>query len=222
MAALPLHGADVGARADLRCAPHDGQLVRVFHQAHFVQHAAQVALGLGAQGAETHPGAHLLQPAVHAAFQAGVRGERVPDGVSVFQQAGQAGVELGHGEGLVHAQRLGGGLRAQADAVPDLALQVLGLAEQGGAALGRDHQPAIGLAEAGEVIEVAVVPVEEVAVAVALALRRGGDDGDAAIAQLGGHAGAAFGVEGIGSAGVHGGHCGPNGMSRGSLRGERR
>jgi hypothetical protein len=80
-------------------------------------------------------------------------------------------------------------------AVPDLALQVLGRAEQRGAAVARQHQPGVGLGEAGQVIEVAVVAKQEVAVAVALALGRGRDDGDAVLAQLRGEARAALGVD---------------------------
>jgi hypothetical protein len=48
--------------------------------------------------------------------------------------------------------------------------------------------------KAGQVIKVAVVAVEKVAVAVALAFGRGGDDGDAAFTELGGQARAALGV----------------------------
>jgi hypothetical protein len=98
-------------------------------------------------------------------------------------------------EGFVDAERRGRGLGAEAVAVPDLALQVLRRAEQRGAAVARQHQPGVGLGEAGQVIEVAVVPVQEVGVAVARALGRGRDDGDAVLAELRGEARAALGVD---------------------------
>jgi hypothetical protein len=65
-AGAQLHGADVGPGADLRGTAHGGDLVCVFHHAHFVQDAAQVALLLGAQCPVAHPCAHLAQPAVYA------------------------------------------------------------------------------------------------------------------------------------------------------------
>ena len=88
------------------------------------------------------------------------------------------------------------GLGAEPEAVPDLALQVLGCAEQRALAVAGDHQPGVRLGESGEVVEVAVVPVEEVAVPVARALGRGGHQGDALRAELGGDARAALGVVG--------------------------
>ena len=63
-----------------------------------------------------------------------------------------------------------GGRVAQAVAVPDLALQVLGLAEQRAAAVVRQHQAGAGLGEAGQVIEVAVEAVDVAGVAVAQVL----------------------------------------------------
>ncbi|MNU88153.1 hypothetical protein D3C71_779570 [compost metagenome] len=190
-----LHRADVGAGADLRGAAHDVLLVRVLHEAHLVERAAQVALLLGAQRAVAHARAHRLQPAVDAGFQALVGGEGEPHGRAVLEQLRQLGVEVVHREGLVHAQRGGGGVGAEAVAVPDLAFQVFRRAEQRGAAVARQHQPGVGLGETGQVVEVAVVAEQEVAVAVALALGRGGNDGDAVLAQLRSEARAALGVD---------------------------
>ncbi|MDT4850456.1 hypothetical protein FQZ97_846080 [compost metagenome] len=78
---------------------------------------------------------------------------------------------------------LGRGVRAEPDAIPDLALQVLRLAEQRGAAFGGDNQPGVGLGETGEVIKVTVVPVDEIGVAVARPFQCGGHDGDATAQQ---------------------------------------
>ncbi|CFW42537.1 Uncharacterised protein [Bordetella pertussis] len=61
-------------------------------------------------------------------------------------------------------------------------LGMLVAAEQQGAigGAGDQHQPGLGLGEAGQVEEIAVVPVRILGVAIAQGLRRGGQDGDAA------------------------------------------
>jgi hypothetical protein len=112
-------------------------------------------------------------------------------------------LDLGVGVGGAQAQRLGRGLGAQAVAVPDFALFVFGLAKQGCSTVRLDDQRGTGLGKASEVVKVAVVPVQKVAVAVARPLGGGGDDGDAVFAQLGGNQGAALGVEGLGGGVVH-------------------
>ena len=164
-------------------------------RAHFVEQAAQVALLLGAQSAVTHTRAHRLQPAIHQTLQPGVDGKGVPNGAAVFQQLGHVRGHLANRQSPVHAQCSRCCFWPQADAVPDFALQVFGLAKQRALAIGRDHQTGVRLCEAGQVIKVAVVPVQVIAVAVALALGRGGDDGNAACTQLGSEAGTALGVE---------------------------
>ena len=67
---------------------------------------------------------------------------------------------------------------------------------RGGPLQRHDHGHGLRLTEAGQVVEIAVVPVLEVAVAVARALRRGGHDGHAGAlgvaGQVGGHRGAAL------------------------------
>ena len=193
------HGADVADGADLGGAAHGGNLVRVLHQAHFVQRYTQVAQRGGAQRAVAHPGAGRLHPGLDTALQSGVGGKRKPDRVASFQQRRQLAVQLGDGKGLVHAQRRGCCVRAEAVAVPDLALQVLGLAKQGAVTRTREQQPRFGLGKAAEVVKVAVGPVREIVVAVALLLRRRRNEGDVVAAQLGCQCGAALGIE----AGVH-------------------
>ncbi len=125
------------AGADVRGAAHHVQLVRVFHQAHFIEQGTQVALLRGHQHALAHARAHRGQPAFHARSQAGVGGKRVPDLLAVFQQARQQGVEFGKRVRSVHPQGGGRGLGAQAVAVPDFALQVFGRAKQRAVALRR-------------------------------------------------------------------------------------
>jgi hypothetical protein len=198
-----LHRAHVGAGADGCGAPHDVLLVRVLHQAHLVQHGAQVALLFGAQGAVAHARAHLVQPAGHALFEPLVDCEREPHGVAVLQQPRQLPVEFTDGEGRMHAERADRRFRAEPVAVPDLPLQVLGLAEQRAVAVAGDHQPGVRLGEAGQVIEVAVMAEQEVGVPVARPLRRRRNDRDAVAAELCRHAGTALGVERGGHGGVH-------------------
>jgi hypothetical protein len=188
--------ARMWARA-LMAAAHDALLMRVFDQAHLVEQAAQVALLVGAQSAVAHPRTHRLQPSIHAALQARMDGKRVPDGAAVFQQLGHLCGQLGRRQGPAHTQSGGRSFWPQTDAIPNFALQVFGLAKQRGLAFGRDHQRGLRLGETRQVIKIAVVAVQVIAVAVALTLGCGGDDGNAARAQLGGQAGTAVGVQGV-------------------------
>ncbi|MNV39880.1 hypothetical protein D3C71_1314720 [compost metagenome] len=199
-----LHGADVGLRADGACAAHDVLLMRVLEQAHLVEQRAQVVLFCGADGAIAHTAAHHVEPALHPRRQSAVRGKRVPDAGRVFEQARQLAVQLGHRMSRVHSQRSGRGGRAEAVAIPDLALQVLGLAKQRAAAIVGQHQASTRLGEASQVVEVTVVAEQKVAVAVARALQRRRNDGNAPGAQLGSQVRAALGVDRGRHGGVHG------------------
>ena len=194
-AGAALHGADVGLSTDGGSAAHHVLLVGILHQPHLVQQRAEVALLARAERAEAHPRPHLAEPAFHAGGQALMRGEGEPDAAAVFQQARQLRFQRGRRVRGIHAQGGDGGLGAQPVAVPYLALQILGLAEQRACAVRSQHQAGAGLGEAGQVIEVTVVPVKKVAVAVARAFLGRGDDGDAAFAQLRGEAGAALDIE---------------------------
>ena len=117
-------------------------------------------------------------------LQALVGGKREPDGVASIEQLGQAVVEFAHRTGSVHAELLRCRVRAQAQTVPDFALRVLGLAEQGAVAVATQHQPGVGLRKARQVMEITVRAEQEVAVAVALLLGRGRHDGDVVLAKL--------------------------------------
>ena len=191
-----LHGADVAPGADLRGAAHGGLLKRVFDQAHLVERLAQIALRGRAKRAIAHPVAQRLQPAVDARLQPLVGGKRIPDGVAAVHQERHAGVQLVNRIGLVHPQRGGRCLRPQANAVPGLALQVLGQAKQHRLAAAGNHHPGTGLGKAAEVMKIAVKAVQKVRVPVALLFRRGGNERDAMAADVGGQAGAAGGIRG--------------------------
>ena len=144
--------------------------------------------------AHAHAVAHLGQPGFHLSGQPGVGGKWKPHALGVFKQPRQPGVDVGAGEGLVDTQRGHGRLGTQPVAVPDLALEVLGLAEQRALPIALEHQARVGLGETGQVIEVAVMPVKEIRVAIALAQRRRGDDGHGLGSQLGSQARAALGI----------------------------
>ena len=189
-----LHGAHMGTRADLAGTAHDIQLVRVFDQSHFVEQRTGIALLSGAQHTKTGAATHLTQPAFNLFSQSLVGGERKPDALAVFQQTRQTCVDFITGESLLHCQFGLGRFGAETVARPNLALQVFGLAEQHAFAVAGQHQTGIGLAEAGEVVKVAVVAIQILGIAVAVQLWGRGDDGDTASAQLGGQACAALGI----------------------------
>ena len=96
----------------------------------------------------------------------------------------------------IHGQRGGRSHRPQAVAIPDLALQVFGLAKQRAAPVSRDHQAGARLGEPGQVIKIAVVAKEKITVPVALAFWRCGDDRDTAFTEHRGKAGTPLGMDG--------------------------
>ena len=89
-----LHGTFVSMGRDLAGAANDGQLVRIFEQTHFIQHAAQIQMLRRKHHAIPHAGAHLAQPAFHARGQPRVGGEGVRQQPGVFHQLGQACIQL--------------------------------------------------------------------------------------------------------------------------------
>jgi hypothetical protein len=84
--------------------------------------------------------------------------------------------------GVVEAEMRRGGLGAVALALPDLVLDIARPAEEQGTvgSAGDQHQPRVRLGKAGQVEEIAVVPVRILGVAVADGFRGGRQDGDAA------------------------------------------
>ena len=129
--------------------------------------------------------------------------KRIPDGGLVFKQRGQLGGQLGVGIGFLNTEEFRRCIGPKAIAIPNLALHVFRLAKQRARAIACDHQRCTRLGKAGEVVKITVVPIGEIAVAIAGALRRCGDDGNRVFSQLRCHAGAALGVEGVVGNGVH-------------------
>ena len=195
-----LHGAHVGFGTDLCSAAHGVQLARVLDQAHLVEQGAGVELACGHQRTLAHAGAQAVQPAGHAALEAGMGGKGVGHAVGAIEQARQFRVDLRAAEGGFHTQRGRSRFRAQTVAVPDFAFQILGLAEQRGMrarlGIGAQHQRGARLGKAGQVEEVAVMPVRKIAVAVAGPLGGSGNHGHGIRPQQGSEACAALRVEG--------------------------
>lgn len=179
------HGAHMRPGGDARGAAHDVELARVLEQAHLIEDGAHVQRLVRRRHARAALRAHGVEPAAHAAVEGAALGQRIGHGGRIGEQARQRRVDLLDRMGFVQAEGFAGGFGTEAETVPDFAFLVLGAAEQHAerrCVAGRHHdgQHGFGLGEAGQVIEVAVVPVGVVAVAVAHGLRRGRDDGDAA------------------------------------------
>ena len=148
-----------------------------------------------AQRTVTHPRAQTCQPAIDAGFQSFVNAEWKPDHFTPVQQPGQLSVQLGNGKRRVDPERGRCVNRAEPVSIPYFAFQVLGLAKKRGTSVGRDDQPRLGLGKPAQVMKVAVMAVQEVAVAVARLLRRGRHNGDSVLAELGSKHGSPLGVE---------------------------
>ena len=182
-------GRDAGGAA------HQRELLGILEQAHLVQRCAHVVNALRRIDAGAALRAHQIQPMHDARVPVGIHAWRVMQRRLVGHQRRQLFVELADGIGGVDAEGFPGGLRPEAESVPGFALQVFLAAEQHALRRrpGDQNQHRFGFLKAAEVVEVAVEPVQVLAVAVAHALGRGGHDGDAAL-HLREQRGAAFGV----------------------------
>jgi hypothetical protein len=129
--------------------------------------------------ARLHP--QRVDPAEDARIEFFVDAHRVVDPRAPFHQAEQDLVEVGDRERVVRAVGGDGAFRSGARPVPILALAVALAHEQQVLALrsaGCEHRDRVGLREAGEVVEIAVLPVRVLDVAVTGAHRRGRQDRD--------------------------------------------
>jgi hypothetical protein len=122
------------------------------------------------------------QPAVQAPVAALVARQWSVQGGMVLQQRRHQFVQRIERMGVVEAEMRGSRLGAEALALPYFMFDVAGAAEEQGAVgrTGGQHQPGAGFGEAGQVEEVAVVPVWIFRVAVACGFRGGRQYGDAA------------------------------------------
>jgi hypothetical protein len=142
----------------------------------------------------------------HLHVALGVEAEGIVETVGALEQLGELRVELLDQEGLVRAVLSLRAVDARPDAVPRLAVAVALAHEHhhgGRRVAGTQEQRRLGLAEAGQVPEVAVLAVVEVRVVAADRLGRGEEQGGRAIAQLQHEAAAALGELVLGKLRLH-------------------
>ena len=175
------HGARVAGRGDVGGAAHEIDFVRVLDEAHAVERLAQIADLVRRVPAGPGLGPHRVERGDDFCVPCRIVAERVPEHLVVGDQLGEQRFEGAERIGFVETKRIARGVGAVAEAFPDLAFLVLVAAEEDGPlpAAADQHDHRFRLGEAGEVPEVAVEAVGVVRVAVAHALRRGRDDGDA-------------------------------------------
>ncbi len=181
-----LHRADVGADGDLRRALHHGRLGPALEQPHVVQRVLQRHELLRAVDAVLGLAAQRVHPADDALVEIVIHAHRVVDPLAALEQARQDVVDVADGEGIVSAEVAHCTLGPGAAAVPGFARRITVAHEQHVLrvlAAGDQHRDRFGFVETGEVVEVAVGPVVVMDIAVALALGRGGNDGDGALAH---------------------------------------
>jgi hypothetical protein len=179
------HRPAVGARRDRRRAAHQRALVLVLDEAHRVKRLAHVDDFPGRRNPGAGTVADLVQHAGDLAVPCLEQAQRRVQRRPVRRQVGQDPVQLRNRVRLVEAEDLARRIGAVAKAVPDLALLVLLPAEQQlpvAVRPGDQRHDGIGLGKAGQIIEIAVVPVRKLGVAVARDLGRRGHQGEAASA----------------------------------------
>jgi hypothetical protein len=129
-------------------------------------------------------GTHAVEPAAHLFVEFRRTAERVVQRRFVREDERHLALDFVDRKRRVEAERFACSLGTEAEAFPDLALGVLGAAEQDRsrtvfARAGVQHEQPLGLGKARQVVEVAVVPVGIVGVPVTHHFRRSRDDGDA-------------------------------------------
>ena len=180
------HGAAVRADGDLRGAAQLALLGAALVEAHVVEHVAERDELLGRTGALPRVHAHAVHPAEHAGIELEVRPHGVEDARTLLHQARQNLVDVGDREGIVRAVALDRALGTRPCAVPRLAQRVVLAHEQqilGMRTARHQHRHGIGLGKAAQVIELAVLAIGVLDVAVAMAHRGGGQDGDGVLAD---------------------------------------
>ncbi|MCY1418430.1 hypothetical protein D9M71_339890 [compost metagenome] len=177
-----LHGPHVGPRRDVCGSAHHLHFRRRFIQAHVVQQMIQRNELVRRLGAQACLGADHVDPVHQPAVELRVAAHGAVDPLAAFDQARQDLVDIRDGEGIVSAEIAHRPFLAGPQAVPQLALGVAFTAEQHVLAMlapWNQSNHRLGLREAAEVLEVAVLAVHVLDVAVADGNRGGGQDGDA-------------------------------------------
>ena len=119
-------------------------------------------------------GAHSIQPAADRLIPFGVGAQRGMHHIAIGHQLGNARFQFGNGIGFIELEDFLGHGRTEPETVPDFTFQILVAAEQDVARLlaQGDGNHGFGLAEAGQIIKVAVPAVVVVRIGVARALMR--------------------------------------------------
>ena len=177
------HGAHMGRAGNGGGAPHQVLLLRVFQQAHGVEHGADIDRAGRRQHAAARLLPHRLAPQLDLHVEAAAHG--VVDGRRVGQQARHFHIQFLDRKRRIEAEGGTRRFRSVAKAIPDFALGMPGAAKQHGArrrgaAGGHQRQRAVRFGKAAQIVKRAVVAIRVVAIAVARHLGRGGDNGHAA------------------------------------------
>ena len=125
--------------------------------------------------------AHAVDPRHELDVEIGVAAEVVVDAAAAFDHAGQDVVDVADREGVVESVIVDRAFGSGARTVPRFAFGIAFAAEQDRLAVraaGNQREHGFGFGEAGEVMEIAVLPVRIMAVVVAQPFRRGGHDAD--------------------------------------------
>ena len=134
------------------------------------------------RGTVTHLRFNVVDPLHQLAVELRADAEAGVNAVFAFDQAGQNVVDVADRKGIVTAQHLGCGFRADATAGPDFLLFDFFLTEQHVLAVlaaGNQHQYGMLFGKAAEVIEIGILAERMLDIAVAHRHRRGRHNGDA-------------------------------------------
>ena len=175
------HRAQVRLGGDLRRLRHHPQFGARLEQAQVVQDVRERDEFVRRTGALTHLRPHAVDPADQLLVELDLAAEVVVDALAPFDHAGQDVVDVVDRKRVVEGELVDRAFRAEARPVPAFALGIAFAAEQddfAGLAARDQGQHRLRLVEAGQVVEVAVLPVRIMRVVVADALGRRRQDGD--------------------------------------------
>ena len=165
-----LHRAKVRLRRDRGRLPHRVELGRALAKPHLVQVDGRVDDRFGRGDASAAAASEGVQTLEQLGIGLVVLGEPIVKALHVSEVVGEAFFELLDGEGRVGSERFDCTFDTRTGTVPNLALALLRPNEEDGfvlVVLVRQQQHALRLVEAGEVVEIAVLPVGVLDVVVA-------------------------------------------------------
>jgi hypothetical protein len=141
-------------------AAHRVELVGGLAQAHLVQKRPRIGdLGWNRR-AGALSGTHPIQRGEKPVVEGPILAQAVDDATPILEQSRQLVVELTDEGRLVRAEALLGAVHSGTRTIPYFAGRIARAHEEGHLALdGVEHQDALGLVEAGEVVEIRILPV---------------------------------------------------------------